>query len=92
MLKKGQEAQWWYSIDYFGGNLRQSIFAVRNRFRPRKPNCVFQSEPWPDYRRIAVPEAYFIERSEYVPNDNVPLRWTQANLWLALKLMKSTAA
>jgi hypothetical protein len=41
---------------------------------------------------LQCPEAYFIERCKYVPNDNVPLRWTQANLWLALKLMKSTAA
>ena len=41
---------------------------------------------------LQCPEAYFLERGKYVPNDNAPLLWTQANLWLALKVMKITAA
>ena len=40
---------------------------------------------------LECPEAYFLERGEYAPNDNVPLLWTEANLWLALNLMKGAA-
>jgi phosphorylase kinase alpha/beta subunit len=38
------------------------------------------------------PEAYYLEREHYIPNDHVPLLWTQANLWLALLTMKESAA
>jgi len=39
------------------------------------------------------PEAYCLENGNYVPNDQTPLLWTQANLWLALHQMQiSTAA
>ena len=40
---------------------------------------------------LECPEAYFLERGRYAPNDNVPLLWTEANLWLALSVMKRTA-
>ena len=36
---------------------------------------------------LRCPEAYFKEQGRYVPNDHVPLLWTQANLWLALVAM-----
>jgi hypothetical protein len=35
-------------------------------------------------------EAYYLQYGRYVPNDNVPLLWTQANLRLAL--MEQSAA
>jgi phosphorylase kinase alpha/beta subunit len=38
------------------------------------------------------PEAYYLEHGSYVPNDHVPLLWTQANLWLALLAMEKSAA
>jgi len=34
------------------------------------------------------PELCFLEAGRYVPNDHVPLLWTQANLILALKVME----
>ncbi|MFA5553982.1 MAG: glycoside hydrolase family 15 protein [Phycisphaerae bacterium] len=34
------------------------------------------------------PEAWFFEKGKYVPNDQVPLTWTQANLMVAFKYMK----
>jgi hypothetical protein len=37
------------------------------------------------------PEAYFLENGFYVPNDHVPLQWTQANLRMALHWMEATA-
>jgi hypothetical protein len=41
----------------------------------------------PAYR---CPELYYLEDGRYVPNDHVPLLWTQANLMLALKFMEET--
>jgi phosphorylase kinase alpha/beta subunit len=37
------------------------------------------------------PEAYFLEKGVYVPNDHTPLQWTQANLRLALHWMEHMA-
>jgi phosphorylase kinase alpha/beta subunit len=48
------------------------------------PDCI-QGE-------LRCPEAYYVEHGRYVPNDNVPLLWTQANLWVALRLMRESAA
>jgi phosphorylase kinase alpha/beta subunit len=36
------------------------------------------------------PELYYVRHGEYVPNDHVPLLWTQANLMVALKAMEET--
>jgi phosphorylase kinase alpha/beta subunit len=48
----------------------------------------------PDCPRGALrcPEAYYLERGVWVPNDHVPLLWTQANLRLALSAMEASAA
>ena len=48
-----------------------------------------KSGQFPDYR---APEAYFLEKGRYVPNDHTPLLWTQANLWLALHHMQASLA
>ena len=40
---------------------------------------------------LRCPEAYYLEQGRYVPNDHVPLLWTQANLWLALLALKETS-
>jgi hypothetical protein len=36
---------------------------------------------------LRMPEAYYMEKGVYVPNDHTPLYWAQANLWLALHEM-----
>ena len=41
---------------------------------------------------LRCPEAYYLEGGRYVPNDHVPLLWTQANQWLALSAMEKSAA
>ena len=41
---------------------------------------------------LRCPEAYYLEHGRYVPNDHVPLLWTQANLWLALLAMEKSSA
>ena len=38
------------------------------------------------------PEMYYLENGRYVPNDTVPLLWTQANLWSAFKYLKENCA
>jgi hypothetical protein len=41
---------------------------------------------------LLCPEAYYLQHRRYIPNDNLPLLWTQANLWLALIAMEQSAA
>ncbi|MBE0558235.1 MAG: hypothetical protein IH628_13470, partial [Proteobacteria bacterium] len=40
---------------------------------------------------FALPEAYYLKKGRYVPNDNTPLQWAQANLRLALRQMQLSA-
>ncbi|MEL6327714.1 MAG: phosphorylase kinase, partial [Cyanobacteria bacterium J06626_23] len=35
------------------------------------------------FGELKCPEAYYLEKGRYVPNDVTPLLWTQANLMLA---------
>ena len=39
---------------------------------------------------LLCPEAYFLEKGRYTPNDHVPLQWAQANLKLAIHLLMKT--
>ena len=41
-------------------------------------------------QELQCPEAYYLERGIYVPNDQTPLLWTQANLLVALTLMEES--
>lgn len=38
------------------------------------------------------PELYYREEGQYVPNDTVPLLWTQANLWMAFRFLKESVS
>ncbi len=46
------------------------------------------TEPNSAFGAFKCPEAYYLEDGHYVPNDNTPLLWAQANLWIALKMME----
>lgn len=39
---------------------------------------------------LQAPEAYYVKKGRYVPNDHTPLLWTQANLWLAVNQMQQS--
>jgi hypothetical protein len=39
---------------------------------------------------LKCPELYYLKGSEYIPNDATPLLWTQANLRIALMVMKQS--
>jgi hypothetical protein len=41
---------------------------------------------------LKCPEAYYVQHGKHVPNDNVPLLWTQANLLTAFIWMQKSAA
>ncbi len=41
---------------------------------------------------LLCPEAYFLEKGQYVPNEHTPLQWTQANLRMALHWLSVTAS
>ena len=92
LLKEGQEAQWCVFDPIisaiYGNRYLQSGIASDNE----NQIAYFNRSISQITSTLRCPEAYFIEGREYVPNDNLPLLWTQANLWLALKFMKSTAA
>jgi phosphorylase kinase alpha/beta subunit len=91
LLKVGEEAQWCIfdpvMSAIYGRRYRQSRseadrdrqIAYFNRSLGQITDC------------LQCPEAWFLERGAYVPNDNTPLLWTAANLWAALKAMKDTA-
>ena len=40
---------------------------------------------------LRCPEAYYRENGRYIPNDHVPLLWTQANLLMAFAAMELAA-
>ena len=46
----------------------------------------------PEIPAFRCPELYYLSRGKYVPNDHVPLLWTQANLLVALKVMERSCS
>jgi phosphorylase kinase alpha/beta subunit len=94
LARPGEEAQWCIFDPIV------SVIAGRRYMRTRNPadldrqvhhlNRSLGQLTGSDCPRgeLLCPEAYYLERGRYVPNDNVPLLWTQANLWLALRAMQ----
>jgi phosphorylase kinase alpha/beta subunit len=94
LARPGEEAQWCIFDPIV------SVIAGRRYLRTRNPpdldrqvhhlNRSLGQLTGSDCPRgeLLCPEAYYLEHGRYVPNDNVPLLWTQANLWLALRAMQ----
>jgi GH15 family glucan-1,4-alpha-glucosidase len=91
LLKPGQEAQWC---------IFDPIVSAIHGDRYRRYGEAADLEKHVHYlnrslaqitETLQCPEAYFLERGRYAPNDNVPLLWTEANLWLALSAAKRVA-
>jgi hypothetical protein len=59
---------------------RQVLYLNRSLGQITGPGCL--------HGELRCPEAYYLKHGQYVPNDHVPLLWTQANLWLALGAMQ----
>ena len=84
-VKKGEEAQW-----CLFDPVLSSIYAKRYQATGRESYLEDQiaylnrslAQVTSDFR---CPEAYYLEHGAYVANDDTPLHWTQANLWVALR-------
>ena len=93
----GQEAQWCIfdpivSCIYaarFQGTHQEADLAEQTEYLNRSLGQI-TSDDCPHAPPFRCPELYYLERGRYVPNDHVPLLWTQANLMLSLKLMEES--
>ena len=97
LAREGEEAQWCIFDPIV------SIIAGRRYFQTREPADLEQqvyhlnrslgqiTGPDCPQGELRCPEAYTMEHGRYVPNDHVPLLWTEANLWMALLAMGESA-
>jgi phosphorylase kinase alpha/beta subunit len=97
LLGSGQEAQWCIfdpivSCIYgtrFKATRSEATLTKQTEYLNRSLGQITSEgcQPAPPFR---CPELYYLEHGRYVPNDHVPLLWTQANLMLSLKLMEES--
>ncbi len=97
LARPGEEAQWCIFDPVV------SIIAGRRYLQTREPADLEQqvyhlnrslgqiTGPDCPQGELLCPEAYTMEHGRYVPNDHVPLLWTEANLWMALLAMGDSA-
>ncbi len=97
LARPGEEAQWCIFDPIV------SIIAGRRYLRTQEPADLEQQAchlnrslgqiTGPDCPQgeLLCPEAYYLEHGRYVPNDHLPLLWTEANLWMALLAMGESA-
>jgi phosphorylase kinase alpha/beta subunit len=94
---QGEEAQWTLfdpiiSCAYgtrFRTNTRGESLACQTEYLNRSLGQI-TSETSQDVLPFRCPELYYLENGRYVPNDHVPLLWTEANLMLSLWFMKES--
>lgn len=94
LLVPGQEAQWClfdpimsaaYGRRYQRMGRRADLERQTHYFNRSLGQLTGKSK---GAREFQCPEAYYLERGRYVPNDQTPLLWTQANLLVAMRLME----
>jgi phosphorylase kinase alpha/beta subunit len=102
-VRVGEEAQWCifdpvisviYGQRYLikkqeqaGGEADELLRAQTAYFNRALGQLTGKSKGVPEFR---APEAYYLEKGHYMPNDHTPLLWSQANLWLALNQMQQS--
>jgi Glycosyl hydrolases family 15 len=93
----GQEAQWClfdpivsciFGLKFKSTRSPEHV-AQQARYLNRSFSQITGSDQ-PDLPAFRCPELYYLESGRYVPNDHVPLLWTQANLLLAMKFMEDS--
>lgn len=93
----GQEAQWCIFDSvisaYFGSRYHQHRDAADRDIQAAYLNRALRQvtagdEDTPPWR---CPELYYLRRGVYAPNPHVPLQWAQANLLVALHVMRRSA-
>ena len=104
LLRAGEEAQWCLFDPVISVIYGQRFLALTERndhehadralslqthyFNRALSHLTAKGGALPEF---AVPEAYYLRKGRYVPNDNTPLQWAQANLWLAVRQMQHSA-
>jgi GH15 family glucan-1,4-alpha-glucosidase len=84
LLRPGEEAQWCI-FDPLLSALYGKRFADFGRKEDLELQLLYLNRSLAQLTpELRCPEAYYLEHGVYVPNDNTPLLWTQANLWVAL--------
>jgi len=93
----GQEAQWCifdaivsciYGMKFMASGAEAAL-AKQTEYLNRSQGQV-TSEDGRQAPAFRCPELYYLENGRYVPNDHVPLLWTQANLMLSLNVMEES--
>lgn len=98
LAKQGEEAQWCIFDPIisviFGHRFLLTRDPIDLERQIRHLNRSLGQITGKDCKRgeLLCPEAYYLERGHYVPNDHAPLLWTQSNLWLALMAMEQSLA
>ncbi|MGA2228519.1 MAG: glycoside hydrolase family 15 protein [Syntrophobacteraceae bacterium] len=96
LLKPGQEAQWCifdpiisiiYGLEYQRDHDEKHLKLQIHYFNRSLGQLTEENSPYGGFK---CPELYYLENGHYVPNDTVPLLWTQANLRMAFQFMKSS--
>ncbi|MGE5607915.1 MAG: glycoside hydrolase family 15 protein [Bacillota bacterium] len=96
MAQRGNEAQWCifdpiisaiYGLRY-QATRNGEFFRLQTKYLNRSLGQLTSPDSgFPEWR---CPELYYIEDGRRVPSDATPLLWTQANLMLALKVMRDS--
>lgn len=96
LLTPGQEAQWAlfdpimsaaYGRRYQRSGQRRDLRQQTYYFNRSLGQLTGQVE---GIEKLRCPEAYYLRKGHYAPNDQTPLLWTQANLLVALRLMEQS--
>jgi hypothetical protein len=96
LLKPRQEAQWCifdpiisiiYGLEYQRDHDVKHLKLQTHYFNRSLGQLTEENSPYGGFK---CPELYYLEDGHYVPNDTVPLLWTEANLWMAFKFMKNS--
>jgi hypothetical protein len=96
LVQPGQEAQWCifdpiisiiYGLKYQQFRQEKYLQAQTHYFNRSLGQLTEENSLFGGFK---CPELYYLEEGRYVPNDTVPLLWTQANLWMAFRFMRDS--
>jgi hypothetical protein len=90
LLREGEEAQWCIFDPIISAIHGRRYMETRERAALDQQTLYLNRSLGQITQDLRCPEAYYIEGGRLVPNDNTPLLWTQANLWVALKHMEQS--
>lgn len=95
LARPGQEAQWCIFDPVISTIYGKRYLRSSRKSDLKKQICYFnralsQITPPRSKHPYRCPEAYFIEKGKFIPNDQIPLTWTQANLLVAFQYIRAS--